>query len=72
MNIRVMDLEINEQIFEGDAEQFLEDNDYDEEIESFLNVLDGKPIGHIMNYYGWLGQCYEFEKLEDDSLYDCE
>lgn len=56
----------NEVIFEGLAEDFLEANDYDEEIREFLCNLDAKKIGSIDYYYGNFGEEFKFEKIEDE------
>lgn len=60
----------NEDIFEGDCEEFLEVNEYDEELEEFLNNLENYEIGTQKIYYGNQAMEYIIEKLEDDSLWD--
>lgn len=60
----------SEDIFEGDCEEFLEINEYDEELEEFLNILNNCEIGTEKTFYGNQGMEYIFEKLEDDSIWD--
>lgn len=59
----------NEVLFNGDADEFLEINEYDEDLEYILNRLDNSPIGIVDSFFE--NQCtqYEIEKLEYD-LYE--
>lgn len=59
-----------EDIFEGDCEDFLEENEYDEELEEFLNILSDCSVGTEKTFYGNQAMEYIFEKLEDDSIWD--
>ena len=45
MNIVVVNAETEMEIFDGNAEEFLEAMEYDSELEFELNELDFKPIG---------------------------
>lgn len=55
----------NEVLFNGDADDFLEANDYDEELEELLNELNNEEEGVVFIFYGNQGTEYEIEKLED-------
>lgn len=68
MNIRVFDLD-DEMIFEGEAEDFLEVNDYDSEIEYALNELDRKRVGDSVKIRGNQSDCFEIEKIEAELIY---
>lgn len=57
-----------ELVFKGVAEQFLEINDYDEEMIEILNELDQNEIGTKTNIYGNFGDVFEVEKVEDEEL----
>lgn len=66
MFILVTDNEINEEIFKGDADEFLEENDYDSELELCLNELDCMPINSTTIFCGYLGDSFSIEKIEDE------
>ena len=50
MCIEVTNNDNNESIFTGLADDFLELNNYDSELEEILSNLDNHRIGHISNF----------------------
>lgn len=65
MEIKVTDMELNEIIYEGDADEFLFVNENDESLEEFLTELDTMSIGTEKTYYGNFYSEYLFEKIEN-------
>lgn len=66
MFILVTDNEMNEEIFKGDADEFLEENDYDSELELCLNELDCMPINSTTTFCGFMNDSFTIEKIEDE------
>lgn len=62
MNIVVINSETEMEIFDGNAEDFLECMEYDSELEFELNELDFKPIGTEIEFN------YMFIKKTDSDL----
>lgn len=62
-----IEVRINEVLFNGDAEDFLEENCYDDELECFLNNLDRCEVGTKKSYYGYI-----FEKVKEPCLWEEE
>lgn len=72
MFIEVTDNDSGEIIFEGEADEFLEQNEYDEEIEIFLNELDYEcGFGESKILYGNFAEEFVVKKIAK-SLYDEE
>lgn len=65
MEIKVTDIELNEIIYEGDADEFLFINENDESLEELLTELDTMPMGTKKSYYGNFCSEYIFEKTEN-------
>lgn len=51
MIIRVTDKNTRNEIFNGDADEFLEMNDYDTELEMFLNDIESISFGEKEEFY---------------------
>ena len=66
MNVIVLDEE--EEIFNGSADEFLEENEYDTELESLLNNLDTMQIGESVEFTSYLGQTYVIEKIDNTDM----
>jgi len=66
MNVIVLDGE--EEIFNGSADEFLEENEYDTELESLLNNLDTMQIGESVEFTSYLGQTYVIEKIDNTDM----
>ena len=66
MNVIVLDGE--EEIFNGSADEFLEENEYDTELESLLNNLDTMQIGESVEFTNYLGQTYVIEKIDNTDM----
>lgn len=62
MEIKVTDLDEMQTIFVGDADEFLEINMYDEELELFLNRIERLQFGESKIFEGNLGSKYLVEK----------
>lgn len=66
MRIEVIERDSANLIFLGEADDFLEANNYDDEIEEFLNCLDTEDVGTVKSYFANQGMEYTVEKLEED------
>ena len=66
MNVIVLDGD--EEIFNGSADEFLEENEYDTELESLLNNLDTMQIGESVEFTSYLGQTYVIEKIDNTDM----
>ena len=66
MNVIVLDED--EEIFNGSADEFLEENEYDTELESLLNNLDTMKIGDSVEFTSYLGQTYVIEKIDNTDM----
>jgi hypothetical protein len=67
MFIRVTD-ETREEIFKGDAEDFLSINDYDEEMCEILNRLDNYKVSSKAKIYGNFGDIFVAEKIDETEV----
>lgn len=65
MNILVIDKFDDEIIFNGSAEDFLESNGYNSDIEIILNDLNYMPIGTKLEIYGNQSDVFVVTRLED-------
>ena len=65
MRIVVTNIDTLEEIFEGDAEDFLADNSYDEDIELALCMLDERHVGSKTRIFGNFTDVFEIEKILD-------
>ena len=65
MNILVTNIDTDDEIFEGNAEDFLEVMEYDEELELVLNELDFLDIGTETEFQNLI-----ITKTEDTELLD--
>lgn len=64
-------LDGNDEIFRGNADEFLEVNDYDEEIELCLNELNTRVLGAEIELITFLGQSYTIRRIKnEDLIYD--
>lgn len=68
MYIKVTDCDTMTTIFSGDAEEFLANNDYDEEIEEKLNELDANRIGSSVVIAGFVGNMYMAKSIYEDEV----
>lgn len=57
MFIKVFD-DCEEMIFEGDSEEFLDENGWDEDLEYVLSELDSNKGIKSINYYANFGDTY--------------
>lgn len=57
MFIKVFD-DCEEMIFEGDSEEFLDENGWDEDLECILSELDSNKSIKSINYYANFGDTY--------------
>ena len=69
MRISVID-EDNDMIFKGDADEFLELNDYDEELEIELNNLDKMSIGNSIKFTNIMNQTFDITKIVNNNYYE--
>ena len=69
MRILVTD-EFNDKIFKGDADEFLELNDYDEELEIELNNLNRMDVGDSVDFVTFLNQSYNITKIVNNNYYE--
>lgn len=58
----------DDEIFSGDADEFLELNDYDTELESVLNILNCMRIGRTVDFTSDLGQSYSIRKISNSTM----
>lgn len=65
MRILVTNIDTMEEIFEGEAEDFLLDNSYDEDIELALCMLDERHVGSKTRIFGNFADVFEIEKIFD-------
>lgn len=65
MRILVTNIDTLDEIFEGDAEDFLADNSYDEDIELALCMLDERHVGSKTRIFGNFTDVFEIEKILD-------
>ena len=66
MRIVVTNIDTLEEIFEGDAEDFLADSSYDEDIELALCTLDERHVGSKTRIFGnSFTDVFEIEKILD-------
>ena len=65
MRIVVTNIDTLEEVFEGDAEDFLADNSYDEDIELALCMLDERHVGSKTRIFGNFTDVFEIEKILD-------
>ena len=47
MKIKISDLKTKEELYVGDAEEYLEMNDYDTELEAVLDMLDNYNVKYV-------------------------
>ena len=47
MKIKISDLKTKEELYAGDAEEYLEMNDYDTELEAVLDMLDYNNVKYV-------------------------
>ena len=47
MKIKISDLKTKEDLYNGDAEEYLELQDYDTELEAVLNMLDYSNVKYV-------------------------
>ena len=69
MIIKVTDLETMEEIYFGDADNFLFLNNNDEELEYFLGKIERLNFGQGKKFVSYLGSEYLIEKEEDELIY---
>lgn len=70
MTIKVFDCEAEEEIYRGDAEDFLYDNDDDEELAELLGMLNNSLVGASTSYFGHCANEYIITKIHSDVMYD--
>ena len=47
MKIKISDLKTKEELYAGDAEEYLEMNDYDTELEAVLDMLNNYNVKYV-------------------------
>lgn len=69
MTIKVYDNDLREEIYYGDADEFLFQNDNDEELQMVLGKLETRRYNEKISWYGNQGMEFIFEKVPT-VLYD--